>query len=181
MRFDLCNKNLTTLEYIDFPDDITELDCSGNQLTSLEHAGLCPASAPGACPPNLQILYCNCNFNQLTSLEHCPQSLQVLYCNANQLTSLEHCPQSLQKLYYWGNPLSQDWNKIFGMSLQEKLDFIYLKQVQKGLNKVNSVIRNWAAFEIQQAFENYYYRPNNEGETLYIQRQIEGGYLPLEN
>ena len=88
---------------------------------------------------------------------------------------------NLQEFYYYNNPLSEEWLKICNMPLQEKLEFVYLKQVQKGINKVNSVIRNWAARKIQQAFEDYYYRPDNNGQVLYIQRLIEGGYLPIEN
>ena len=93
MRYNIACQGLTTLEEVDFPNGITELNCSFNQLTSL--AGFCPASASGACPQSLQVL--DCSDNQLTSLEHCSQSLQVLFCDYNQLTSLEHaglCPAS---------------------------------------------------------------------------------------
>ena len=50
MRFDICGKNLTTLEGIEFPDGITELNCSQNSLTSLEH-----------CPNSVTSLYCGNN------------------------------------------------------------------------------------------------------------------------
>ena len=39
MKLDLSNHGLTTLQGIDFPYEITELDCSNNQLTSLQY---CP-------------------------------------------------------------------------------------------------------------------------------------------
>ena len=54
MKLDLRNKGLTTLQRTYFPHGITELDCSYNQLTSLQY-----------CPKNLQIL--DCGHNQLTS------------------------------------------------------------------------------------------------------------------
>src|SRR3989344_1924529 len=110
--FDISNKRITTLEGIVFPKNITELDCSYNQLTSLEH---CPKNLQKLdcrnnqltsleyCPWNLQKLYCQ--NNQLTSLEHCPSNLQQLYCSNNQLTSLEHCPWNLQELYCRNNPI----------------------------------------------------------------------------
>ena len=70
MKLDISNRELTTLQGIDFPNDLLELNCSNNLLTSLEH-----------CPKNLQILYCN--ENQLTSLQYCPENLQILYCGYN--------------------------------------------------------------------------------------------------
>src|SRR3989338_4931366 len=119
--FDISNKRITTLEGIVFPKNITELDCSYNQLTSLEH-----------CPKNLQKLDCRnnqltslehclwnlqklkCYNNQLTSLEHCSYNLQILDCRNNQLTSLEYCPWNLQKLYCQNNQLTSlehcPWN-----------------------------------------------------------------------
>src|SRR5207253_1271985 len=36
MDFNLFNKGLTTLKGIEFPPNITKLDCDGNQLTTLE-------------------------------------------------------------------------------------------------------------------------------------------------
>ena len=47
MRFNISNKNLTTLEGIEFPDGITELNCSYNSLTSLQY-----------CPKSVTHLYC---------------------------------------------------------------------------------------------------------------------------
>ena len=60
------------------------LDCSHNQLTSLEG---CPTSIGGG-------LWCN--DNQLTSLEGCATSIGgSLGCNDNQLTSLKYCATSI--------------------------------------------------------------------------------------
>src|SRR3989344_5748060 len=110
--FDISNKRITTLEGIVFPKNITELDCSYNQLTNLEY---CPCNLQklycynnqltslGHCLCNLQQLYCY--NNQLTSLEHCSYNLQILDCRNNQLTSLEHCPWNLQELYCRNNPI----------------------------------------------------------------------------
>ena len=54
MKFDISGKNLTTLEGINFPDGITELDCSNNSLTSLQY---CPNS----------VIHLICNNNPLSS------------------------------------------------------------------------------------------------------------------
>src|SRR5574343_44698 len=61
-------------------DKITKLECSNNQLTSLEGIEKLV---------NLEILYCF--YNQLTTLEGIEKlvNLKILYCYNNQLTSLE--------------------------------------------------------------------------------------------
>ena len=58
--------------------NITELDCCGNQLTSLDVRGLTA----------LQTLYCDNNL--LTSIDlHGLTALQTLYCDNNRLSSLD--------------------------------------------------------------------------------------------
>ena len=91
--FYISNKGLTTLKGVRFLKNVTELICSGNRLTSLEH-----------CPANITKLYCS--WNQLTSLEHCPASVTILVCGHNQLTSLEHCPASVTELNCCNNHLT---------------------------------------------------------------------------
>ena len=75
---------------------ITELDCCGNQLTSLDVRGL----------TDLQELYCW--ENRLTSLNlHGLSGLQVLNCDNNQLTSLDlKGVTALQTLYCYNNRLT---------------------------------------------------------------------------
>jgi Leucine-rich repeat (LRR) protein len=87
----------------ELPDDIDkytnlkELDCSNNQITSLNNL-----------PPSLEILYCN--HNQLVELpplvsEGKPPNLQMLDCDDNQLTSLPPLPSTLEYLNCDNNPI----------------------------------------------------------------------------
>ena len=92
MKFDISGQGLTSLKNVNFPENVTELVCSVNDLTSLEY-----------CPSSVTKLWCN--YNQLTSLEHCPSSLTVLCCSGNQLSSLKYCPSSLTVLYCSVNQL----------------------------------------------------------------------------
>ena len=64
---------------------ISVLDCSYNQLTSLPDL-----------PTSLTKLHCF--HNQLTSLPNLPASLTTLWCHENQLTSLPDLPTSLTTL-----------------------------------------------------------------------------------
>ena len=128
---DLSNRGLTSLVGM-VPEGTIKLDCSGNQLTSLEG---CPSSVEillcmrnhltslEGCPP-VKILRCwnnrltslkgcpvsvkklYCSHNKLTSLQWCPPFAVVLYCSFNRLTSLEHCSVSVKKLYCSHNKLT---------------------------------------------------------------------------
>ena len=93
MYFDISWKNLTSLIGIDFPDGITELNCSHNSLTSLEG---CPNS----------VTYLDCSNNSLTSLKNCPNSVTELDCSHNSLTSLKNCPNSVTYLDCSDNSLT---------------------------------------------------------------------------
>ena len=76
--------------------DITELDCSSNELTALDVRGLTA----------LQTLYCDNNL--LTSIDlHGLTALQTLYCDNNRLSSLDvrHLT-ALQWLKCYNNQLS---------------------------------------------------------------------------
>ena len=77
-------------------EDITELDCSSNELTALDVRGLTA----------LQTLYCDNNL--LTSIDlHGLTALQTLYCDNNRLSSLDvrHLT-ALQWLKCYNNQLS---------------------------------------------------------------------------
>jgi len=71
---------------------VTNLDCSDNQLTTLN-----------GCPTSVTRL--NCSDNQLTSLVGCPNSVTWLSCTNNQLTTLNGFPSSVTSLYCFGNNL----------------------------------------------------------------------------
>lgn len=98
MKLDISGRKITSL--VTFfetwggnPDEIVELQCAWNNLTSLE-----------GCPQGVTHLYCA--FNQLTSLKGCPAGLKVLYCNDNQLTTLKGCPEGVKQLNFQGNRIT---------------------------------------------------------------------------
>ena len=75
---DLRNKNITSLAGIEYFTDLEFLDCSGNQLTTLDVTKL----------TNLQTL--DCMGNQLTTLDVTKLTkLMFLVCAGNQLTTLD--------------------------------------------------------------------------------------------
>ena len=85
-------------------DQITELDCSRNQLTSLEGIENLV---------NLEKLWCF--NNQLTNLEDIENlvNLKELYCSNNQLTSLEGMENlvNLERLWCSNNLFSSEYKK----------------------------------------------------------------------
>ena len=75
---DLPNKNITSLAGIEYFTNLVTLDCSGNQLTTLDVTKL----------TNLELL--DCRGNQLTTLDVTKLTkLMFLVCNDNQLTALD--------------------------------------------------------------------------------------------
>ncbi len=90
---DLSHQGLTSLPDLSQYKNLKELDCSYNQLKSLQ-----------GCPNSVIKLYCD--NNQLTSLQGCPNSVIKLNCSDNQLTSLQGCPNSVIKLYCDNNQLT---------------------------------------------------------------------------
>ena len=90
--------------------NITELDCCGNQLTSLDIRGLTA----------LQTLYCDNNL--LTSIDlHGLTALQELYCNDNEIASLDaRGLTALQALYCDNNRLTS--LDVQGLTALQELD-----------------------------------------------------------
>ena len=91
INLDCSGNQLTSLPTL--PSTLTWLDCSGNQLISLP-----------ALPSTLTEL--NCYQNQLASLPALPSTLTLLECSYNQLTSLPALPSALTKLDCWLNQLT---------------------------------------------------------------------------
>jgi Leucine-rich repeat (LRR) protein len=92
------NKSIASLEGIEFFTALTYLNCSNNQLTSLDLS------------QNTALSNLDCSRNQLTSLDVSQNTaLTTLYCQRNQLTSLDvsHQP-SLQNLSCFLNQISLD-------------------------------------------------------------------------
>jgi hypothetical protein len=110
----LNNQNLTSLP--DLPDDVEELDCSGNGLRDLHNL-----------PKFLTKLYCNsnhitlvpilsnclvilcCNYNYITELPELSEinTLKELDCSNNRLTKLPALPKGLIKLFCGCNQLTE--------------------------------------------------------------------------
>jgi uncharacterized repeat protein (TIGR01451 family) len=90
---DLQGSNISNLFGIQYFDNLTILNCSYNQLTSLP-----------ALPNSLTQL--TCFYNQLSSLPNLPNSLTHLNCYNNQLSSLPNLPSSLIILFCYFNQLS---------------------------------------------------------------------------
>jgi len=88
-----CGNLLTSLDGVVFPPTLTDLVCSLNHLTSLDHL-----------PSHIKYLWCGSNL--LTSLDHLPSNLVALVCYNNQLTSLDHLPPTLSFLKCNNNQLS---------------------------------------------------------------------------
>lgn len=75
---DLRNKNLTSLAGIEYFTNLVNLNCSGNQLTTLDVTKL------------TNLMYLVCDDNQLTALDVTGlTSLKNLLCSDNQLTALD--------------------------------------------------------------------------------------------
>lgn len=75
---DLQNKNITSLAGIEYFTDLETLNCSGNQLTTLDVTKL------------TKLMFLVCNDNQLTALDVTGlTSLTDLECSDNQLVSLD--------------------------------------------------------------------------------------------
>ena len=114
---DISWKGLKELPHdIDKYTNLKELNCSGNEITSLDN--LPPNLEVLKCssnkftslnnlPPNLEIL--NCSDNKITSLDNLPSKLEVLYCYNNKITSLDNLPSTLKELYCRCNPLKYDF------------------------------------------------------------------------
>ena len=90
--------------------DITELDCSSNELTALDVRGLTA----------LQTLYCDNNL--LTSIDlHGLTALQELYCNDNEIASLDaRGLTALQALHCDNNRLTS--LDVQGLTALQELD-----------------------------------------------------------
>ena len=143
-QLDLGNNNLTGKIELTFSDDLIQLACSSNQLTSLNVSGC----------TSLEFLYCH--NNQLTSLNASGcMSLGYLDCNNNQLTSLDvsGCT-SLENLLCYNNQLTSldvsdcmslgyldcNNNQLTSLNVSgcTSLQCLYCKY-----NQISSVIPDW--------------------------------------
>ncbi len=101
-----CNYwEISSIEGIQYFDNLEDLDCSNNQLTTLPtlHNLLTTLNCTDnqlitlpTLPSSLTVL--DCSYNQLTALPALPNSLTGLGCVYNQLTALPTLPSSLTEL-----------------------------------------------------------------------------------
>jgi uncharacterized repeat protein (TIGR01451 family) len=112
-NLDVIASNISNLFGVRYFDNITFLNCSYNQLSSLAAlpnslTGLdCSMNALSSLPtlPN-SLTNLNCEGNQLNTLPPLPPLLAELYCRYNQLNSLPSLPNSLTNLWCMFNQLS---------------------------------------------------------------------------
>jgi len=104
--------SFTNIDPVQFFDDLTYLNCWGQDITSLPELpdGLkvlrCSGNQLSSLPelPN-GLIWLSCGLNLLTSLPDLPEALGILSCNQNNLTSLPLLPQNLSIITFFGNPL----------------------------------------------------------------------------
>jgi Secretion system C-terminal sorting domain/Leucine Rich repeats (2 copies) len=104
-NLDCSNRNITSIEGVQYFNALQELTCSNNQLVNLPTLPLylivlsCDNNQLTSLPAlSNALLYLSCSYNQLTSLPTLPADLQNLICNNNQLTSLPSLPVTLRNL-----------------------------------------------------------------------------------
>lgn len=107
---DLRNKNITSLAGIEYFTDLEHLDCSGNQLTTLDVTKL------------TKLMFLICADNQLTALDVTGlTSLTYLKCNDNQLVSLNVSTLEELKILWC------DGNKMTALDITQNADLGELK------------------------------------------------------
>ena len=158
--FNICGQGLTSLVGIDFPPNITVLNCEYNQLTTLEGV-----------PNSLRELYCN--NNQLTTLEGVPNSLRKIYCGDNQLTTLEGAPLSVLYIHCVYNQLTSlaglpntcqyiDYNNnpcypYTDQELDKFREDSVIKNYQRGIEKINNILLTRLHYLIYNLWHTYWY------------------------
>ena len=112
-QLSLYNSYITDLNGIRYFDNLIDLICSYNQLTSLPPLPNSLVTLDfennqitnlGNIPNSIKSL--KCRFNQLTNLPSLTNDLTILYCGYNQLTSLPVLPNSLRYLHCNNNQIS---------------------------------------------------------------------------
>jgi Leucine-rich repeat (LRR) protein len=89
-----CDYNILTS--LECPTTLEKLDCSNNQLSSIDNLQL-----------NLKELYCG--YNEITNLNNLPSSLNKLHCGNNKITNLDNLSSNITELYCRYNPLNYNF------------------------------------------------------------------------
>ena len=113
------NKGFRSLQGIQYFNNLKSLDCSGNQLTSLdisrninlENLDCRNNKLNSLIAKNANLKSLDCSTNQLTSLDISENiNLKRLDCNTNQIISLDISENNkLTELICWGNPHMELW------------------------------------------------------------------------
>lgn len=188
MKVDISGKDIKSLKDVDwdkYRNEPITLDCSNNQLTSLEG---CPSSVTKldcsfnnlkslkGCPANIKRLVCsgnylkslegcpssvtklNCSYNELTSLQGCPNSVTFIDCCDNQLTSMKGCPSTISELYCQDNDIPRG---------EDTIEYVKILNFKKGIDTINKLIANNVQKTIKRVWERYWYEPNEQGEIRF--------------
>ena len=103
------SKNISTLEGIGYFIELTQLECSGNNLTSLDLS------------KNYKLMYLTCSNNQLTSLKlYEAPVIYNLNCSYNQLTTLDLSNAMYLQL------LSCHYNQLTSLDVSENKKLFFL-------------------------------------------------------
>ena len=110
-----CSGNQLTELDVSTNAELDELDCSGNQLTELDVS------------TNAELVWLSCSGNQLTELDvGANKGLRTLYCSGNQLTNLDvGANKGLRTLYCSDNQLTE-----LDVSTNAELDALYCSDNQ---------------------------------------------------
>ena len=172
MKLDLSHKNLTTLEGYTFPDGLTKLNVSFNELTSLPPLPLtltvlsCTYNQLTSLPPlpgSLKELYC-C-VNQLDSLPLLPPTLTRLYCSHNRLTNLPPLPQSLTNLICGDNRFSSNYyNGVNRRCIESLRLIIRVDRLRKAHTILSQLVGDAAARNIQRVWRRYWMEPYHDSQ-----------------
>ena len=128
MSFNISDKGLTSLKYINYPPGITILDCSHNLLINLEgcpdgiielYCGFNKIHSFIGCPNSVKKIYCS--YNSIENLIGCPNNIQFLHCPHNQINSLENCPNTIEELYCDYNNITDIWEKFNDLTFFKEL------------------------------------------------------------
>ena len=150
---DLSNKGLTELPDLSKLINISELNCSNNQLTSIT-----------SFPPNVIVI--NCSNNQLTSLPSFPLGVKPHFkinCSNNKLTSLPTLPFGISELNCSNNQLTS----LPDFPCYSNRDFNHLVTINCSNNKLTSLPN--LPYELRHL--------NCSNNQLYSLPTLEGGCL----
>lgn len=182
-----------------FPEGLVEISITGCQVTKIPPLpkSLRQLNLADNCLIELPELhegleFLSVNNNDLNRLPKLPSTLKILRCNDTpHLERLPELPEGLQELQWLNrtrhilpllptslNLLKSQYNKKTGQPevfRRKEIEQLRRWQDESIERKILSYQHNKAARRIQRAWDNYWYRPNEEGES----RAAKHGYAQL--